>query len=183
MSDYFLGEIKMFGGNFAPRGFVFCNGQLLSIAQNNALFALLGTTYGGDGQTTFAAPDQRGRVPMHAGTGPGLSTYVQGQRAGTEGVTVLTTQMPQHAHALVANDVQGTIDTPTNVAMPARAVQAAGGQSALLYTTAGTVPITFQAMLPQAVGVSGGSQPHSNLMPTLAVSFIIAVQGIFPSRN
>lgn len=181
MSDYFLGEIKMFGGNFAPRGFVFCNGQLLSIAQNNALFALLGTTYGGDGVSTFAAPDQRSRVPIHAGTGPGLSPYVQGQKAGTESVTVLTTQMPAHAHALVANRVLATIDVPNATAMPGKARTVTN--SSVLYATAGTAPITFVAMLPQAVGVSGGSQPHSNLMPTLAVSFIIAVQGIFPSRN
>ena len=184
MSTPFIGEIRSVGFNFAPVGWAFCNGALQSIANNNALFVLIGTTYGGDGQATFGLPDLRGRVPIGQGTGPGLSNYVMGQAAGQEQVTLTSAQMPAHNHSVVANNVPGTIDTPTSVAMPAQAVQAVGGQSAILYTTVnGTAPLTPQAMLPQAIGVSGGSQPHANVMPLNTINFIIALEGIFPSQN
>jgi microcystin-dependent protein len=169
MSEPFIGEIRMFGGNFAPRGWAFCNGQLLSISQNTALFSLIGTFYGGDGQTTFALPDLRSRVPMHQGQGPGLTAYGVGEQAGTETVTLITSQMPAHNHVVNASN------GPVNSTRPANAVPAKGGS----YTTAN--PDT--TMHPAAVGSAGGSQPHGNRQPSLCVSFIIAMEGIFPSRN
>ena len=183
MSDFFVGEIKMFGLNFAPVNFAFCNGALLSIADNETLYVLIGTTYGGDGQNTFALPDFRSRVPVSQGQGSGLSSYALGQLGGVESVTLISTQMPAHNHALVANNIQGSIDVPNATAMPAQAVQAVGGGSAVLYANTGTAPVTPQAMLTQAVGVTGGSLAHSNLMPSLAVTFVIALFGIFPTRN
>jgi len=167
VADPFIAEIKMFGGNFAPRGWALCNGQILSIAQNTALFSLLGTTYGGNGQTTFALPDLRGRVPLHPGQGPGLSPRSLGETAGTENVTLSTAQMPQHLHQLPASGNEET----TNQAVP-NAVPAKGG----VYSTA---PNT--TMAPTAA--AGGSQPHENMPPYQAVNFIIALEGIFPSRN
>lgn len=182
MTNFFIGEIKMFGGNFAPRSWALCNGQILSIQQNSALFSLLGTQYGGNGTNNFALPDFRGRVPLNQGQGNGLTQRVVGEQGGTEGVTLLTTQIPAHNHSMIANRVGADIDTPTAVSMPGKARVGAAG-TAQLYTSAGTVPITFVAMLPQALAATGGSQAHPNLMPTLAVTFIIALQGIFPSRS
>jgi microcystin-dependent protein len=168
VSDPFIGEIKIVGFNFAPRGWAFCNGQILSIAQNTALFSLLGTTYGGNGQTTFALPDLRGRVPIHPGQGPGLSNYTQGQLAGSETVTLLSTQMPAHTHTVNASTQSDITGNPTSN-FPA------GGAS--YDTTANTT------MDPAMIGNSGGNQPHSNLQPYLAINFCIALEGIFPSRN
>ncbi len=172
MASPFLGEIAMFGGNFAPVGRAFCSGQLISIAQNSALFALLGTTYGGDGVNTFGLPNLQGRVPVHFGTGPGLPTYVQGQTGGAESVTVTSSQLPAHSHTISSSSstTARTTTDPTG-AIPANA-------SVAPYTASSGS--SFGASM---IGPSGGSQPHSNMMPYLCVNFIIALAGIFPSRN
>jgi microcystin-dependent protein len=176
MSEPFIATIIMFGGNFAPRGWAFCNGQLLSIAQNTALFSLLGTTYGGNGQTTFALPDLRGRVPIHPGQGPGLSSYTLGQQAGTESVTLTPNQMPAHTHSATA--VLRASTQAANDTLPTGNYLADGGpyQSATNTTmNANAVAVTN--------GISGNSQPTTIIQPYLCVSFIIALEGIFPSRN
>lgn len=172
MSTPFIGEIRMFGGNFAPRGWAFCNGALVAISQNDALYALIGTTYGGDGQTTFGLPGLQGRLPIHQGTLPGGSTYVIGQALGTETVTLTSNQMPAHQHAVAANSNNGTSPNPSASFVAATS----------LSPFAQSVP-TDQPLGPQSINGAGGSQPHSNMMPFLCVSFIIAMEGIFPSRN
>lgn len=175
MSEPFLGEIKMFGGNFAPRGYAFCNGQLLAISQNTALFAILGTTYGGNGQTTFALPDLRGRAPMHQGQGPGLSNRSLGESGGAESVTLTVSQMPQHNHLATPNNRTANVQDPV-AGVPGRAPD-----GSFFYRNA---PDPAQGpMDPGFISVAGASQPHGNMPPFLAVSFIIALQGIFPSRN
>jgi microcystin-dependent protein len=166
MASPFLGEIRLLGFTFAPRGWAFCNGQLLQIAQNSALFALLGTTYGGNGQTTFALPNLQGRVPVGTGTGAGLSTVVLGQVWGTETVALTTAEMPIHNHAIQASSGRATTNRPTG------AFQAAGNSYSL---TAGV------AAGPSAIAGSG--QAHPNVQPSLGMNFAIALQGIFPSRN
>jgi microcystin-dependent protein len=171
MSNPFLGSITLFAGNFAPRGYMFCQGQLLAISQNSALFALLGTIYGGDGQTTFALPNLAGRAAVHQGQGPGLSNYVIGQSTGVENVTLTSNQLPSHSHIVNAS-IAATIG-----AGPAGAVWAQPS-SGLPYAAAPNV-----AMNPAALTSSGGNQPHENMMPFLVLNFIIAVEGIFPSRN
>jgi len=173
MLEPFLACIYLFAGNFAPRDYAFCNGQLLSIAQNSALFALVGTTYGGNGQTTFGLPDLRGRVPIHPGQGPGLSNYVLGQMSGTENRTLLSTQMPAHTHALNAVSESGDASAPSG------AFLANSGALDKEYKATGT----NVAMNPQAIGSTGGSQPFSIMQPYLCINYIIALQGIFPSRN
>ncbi|ACL59739.1 phage tail protein [Methylobacterium nodulans] len=181
MSEPFIGEIILFAGNFAPRGWAFCNGQILSIAQNTALFSILGTTYGGNGQTTFALPDLRGRVPVSAGQGPGLSPYSLGQITGSETVTLIASQMPAHTHSVAADAAAGTVDSPNgaNLAKPITAVRPATAVNG--YTSGNpTEPVT---LAPATIGVAGGSQPHNNLQPTLALNYIIALEGIYPSRN
>ena len=172
MSDPFIGEVRMFAGNFAPLGWAFCSGQLLAISQNDALFALLGTTYGGDGVTTFALPDLRGRVPIHQGTGPGLSNHVIGELGGAETVTLASNQLPTHSHSQPAS---------TDAATPAAGPTGAPASSATtsFYGTA-TPAIN---MSPSAVGAAGSGQSHSNMAPFTALSYIIALFGIFPSRN
>jgi microcystin-dependent protein len=171
MSEPFLGEIRTFGFNFAPRGWAFCNGQLLSISQNTALFSLLGTFYGGNGQTTFALPDLQGRVGIHQGQGPGLSPYELGEVSGSETVTLTSAQMPTHSHQVVANATTATSGrTAGNV--PART----SGNS---YAAAPDGTDMNAGM----IGTTGGSQPHTNLQPFLVLNFCIALQGIFPSRN
>jgi microcystin-dependent protein len=173
MSEPFLGEISMFGGNFAPRGWAFCDGQLLSISQNTALFSLLGTTYGGDGRTTFALPDLRGRVPLHQGQGPGLGSYTLGQNGGSENVTLTTGQMPSHNHLVnVDTGDNGTTSHPNN-----QYLASSGGVS--IYNS-----VTDSSTLnPGTVQAAGGNQPHANLQPYLCIDFIIALEGIYPSRN
>lgn len=171
MGTPFIGEIRMFGGNFAPRGFAFCSGQLLAISQNDTLFALIGTTYGGDGQTTFALPDLRGRIPVHAGQGPGLASYVLGQSSGSETVTLTAQQLPAHTHAAQAQSAAGT------QAGPGGGVWAASGQNQFSSNAPNA------GMSTAAIGPVGGSQPHDNMAPFQVVSFIIALEGIFPSRN
>jgi microcystin-dependent protein len=172
MSDAFIGEIKMFGGNFAPRSYAFCSGQLLPIAQFDALFALIGTYYGGDGQTTFALPNLQSRIPVGTGTGPGLPTRVLGEAGGTETVTLTTAQLPAHTHAL---QVSGT---PGSRVVPAGGVLADAG-TANVYDS-GSPQVAMSAA---TVAASGGSQPHDNMAPFLCVNFIICLEGIFPSRN
>jgi microcystin-dependent protein len=170
MGQPFVGEIRLFAGNFAIDGWAFCNGQLLSISENETLFQLIGTTYGGDGSSTFAVPDLRGRAPIHLGTGPGLGTYVIGQSLGVESVTLNTNQLPAHTHVPLANSGPGS-------GSPANAVWAAGS-SILPYNTAAP-DVQMQA----TVGPAGGSQPHENMSPFLAMNYIISLFGIFPSQN
>jgi microcystin-dependent protein len=176
MSDAFVGEVRMFSGNFPPTGWAFCNGQLLPISQNTALFSLLGTVYGGDGRSTFALPDLQGALPLHAGAsaGPGLSLRSLGQTGGSESVTLSPAQMPAHGHAMGA--VPGaTTGTPgTGVSL------APTSNGSALYRAPDGVYLNTSS---SDMGAAGGSQPHANLPPYLAVSFIIALQGIFPSRS
>ncbi len=183
MPDVYIGSILMVGFNFAPVGWALCNGQLLAIQQNTALFSLLGTSFGGDGVRTFALPDLQGRVPIHMGNGNGLSPYVIGQNGGVEGVTLLATQLPQHLHtvAIPCSTANATANSPAN-AVPA-IVQAPGGRG--LEATPGYAPAATagQPMAPVNSALAGGNLPHANIQPYLTVNFIIALQGIFPSRS
>lgn len=169
MSEPFLSEIKIVSFNFPPKGWALCNGQFLPINQNQALFALLGTTYGGNGQTTFALPNLRGRVPIHTGNG-----HTLGEAAGSTSVTVNIQQMPQHLHFMQASSSNGDSAFPSN---PNPNVLAA--TNAPIYSG----PNSLTTLSPAAVTSVGGSQPHNNMMPYLVLNFIIALQGIFPSRN
>ena len=171
--ETFLGEIRMFAGNFAPKGWAFCQGQLLLIAQNQALFALLGTTYGGDGRTTFALPDLRGRAPIGFGQGPGLSYKYLGQQFGTETVTLTTAQMPAHSHTVNAVTSEGNQNLPTN-SLPANTKTLDKEYSDAASNT---------TMKSGMIGITGSSQPVNISQPSLGVNFIIALQGIYPSRN
>ena len=175
MSDPFVAEIRIFAGNFAPRGWALCNGQLMSISQNTALFSLLGTTYGGDGRTTFALPNLQGSAPMQQGQGQGLSFRSLGETGGEPYVTLLQTEIPAHAHGVQAAAGGGGNSTPTNNAW-------ASGAKGLgdLYAPSGNNNVQ---MSPLAVSISGGSQPHNNMMPYLGLTFIIALQGIYPPRG
>lgn len=189
--DPFIGEIMLVPYNFAPRGWAFCNGQILSIAQNTALFSLLGTTYGGNGQTTFALPDLRGRVPLHAGQGPGLSNYTLGQMAGTENTTLLTTQMPAHTHVMTLGNLAATARARSgagNSATPVGGVPAAeaAGVTATYSSLAPDASMAAGAIAlsgTPAAGVAGNSQPFSIVQPYLTLHYVIALQGVFPSRN
>lgn len=171
MSEPFVGEIRMFAGNFAPRGWAFCDGQLLAVSSNDVLFSLLGTIYGGDGRTTFGLPDMRGRIPLHAGTGPGLSARTLGARAGAETVTLTAGQLPSHTHAWLGHSGAAEGQTPIDASVAAPASN--------LYDTQTD---NLGGMRTSMVGATGGSQPHNNLMPALCVHFIIALVGIYPSR-
>ncbi len=171
MADPFLGEIRMFGFNFAPTGWASCNGQILSIAQNTALFALIGTYYGGDGVQTFALPDLQSRVAINQGQASGLSPYVIGETGGVETITLTQAEMPEHTHAVDANGSPGTSDRPAGN-VPARTKASAYGGA-----PDGT---TMNAGM---IGNAGGNEPHENRQPYLVVNFCIALQGIFPSRN
>ena len=180
MSQPYLGEIRMFAGNFAPRNNAQCNGQLLSIQQNTALFSLLGTFYGGNGVQTFALPDLRGRLPINQGNGPGLTPRVIGETGGSENVTIDQTTTPTHNHLANATTDIGNLPGPSNKAIPASPSD--GTNPGTLYVVPpGTV--TPVAMASQSLPLAGGSQPHQNMMPSLAITFIIALNGIFPSRN
>lgn len=176
MAQPYVGEIRMFGGNFEIAGWAFCNGQLLPIAENEVLFQLIGTTYGGDGQSTFAVPDLRGRLPVHQGTGGGAN-YVIGQSSGQETVTLTASQIPSHTHALIGKAPVASGAVIATHQSPVGNVLSAG--SAKIYSTTAPAALLNAA----SVNSSGGSQPHSNLMPTLCVSFIISLFGIFPSPN
>jgi microcystin-dependent protein len=161
----------LFAGNFAPYNYAFCDGSLQSIANNDVLYNLLGTTYGGDGINTFGLPDLRGRAPMHMGTSNG-QVYVEGQLAGTETVTLTSNQIPTHTHALLASVADGTQGSPATTYL-------AGGGGISRYTSA--APST--AMNAQSINVMGGSQPHDNMQPFVTISFVIALYGIYPSQN
>ena len=173
-AEPFIGELMLFAGNFAPRNYAMCNGQLLSIAQNTALFSILGTTYGGNGQTTFALPDLRGRVPIHMGQGPGLSNYSEGEVGGVENVTLLTTQMPVHTHPAQVNAASGATSKSPGGNLPAFT---SGGSSY------GPTADLVMASNMVNIGAAGGSQPHENRQPYLALNWCICLFGIFPSRN
>ena len=179
MSDNFLGEIRTFGGNFAPQGWTLCQGQLLSISQNWALFSLIGTTYGGDGRTTFALPNLQGRIPNSQGQGTGLSNYVLGQSAGSEEVTILLNNLPSHNHTFNASKDPATSQKVGSTVIPAKP-NTAGNK---FFTVKGQETPLAEQLSSGSCGLAGNSEPHSNLMPTLCVTFIIALQGIFPSRN
>jgi microcystin-dependent protein len=173
MSNPFVAEIRIFPFNFAPRGWAFCNGQLLPISQNTALFSLLGTTYGGNGQSNFALPNLQGSVPMHPGQGPGLSLHDLGEIGGTDFVTLIETEMPSHPHAFMASNQPG--EDPQAVGE-----SFARSLGANLYQTsnAGIVPMNAGEL-----GPTGGNQPHNNLQPYLTLNFCIAMQGVFPPRG
>jgi microcystin-dependent protein len=177
MSTPFIGEIIMFAGNFAPRGWAFCQGQILSIAQNTALFSILGTTYGGNGQTTFALPDLRGRVPIGQGQGPGLPAVSLGEVSGSPTHTLIQAEMPQHNHLI------NTVADVANTANPTGGSLAVGqgpNNSTLSLYSNQTPNSPLNA---QTCGIAGGSQPFSVMQPYLGMNYIIALQGIFPSRN
>jgi len=179
MSEPFIGEIKMVGFNFAPRGWALCDGQLLPISQNTALFSLLGTTYGGDGRTTFGLPDLRGRVPTHQGTGPGLTNRRIGEKIGTEYVTLNVAQMPSHNHAatgaLAANSDGASTTAAVGNVLAEADENTYTSEAANENMQSGTVSVT--------VSNAGGGQPHNNMQPTLCINFVIALVGLFPSRN
>jgi microcystin-dependent protein len=165
MAEPFLSEIRIVSFSFPPKGWALCNGQLMPILQNQALFSLLGTTFGGDGRDNFALPDLRGRVPIHAGGG-----HTLGERAGAESVTLSSTQIPQHTHTIRAISGSATTNDPSNAAL---------ASSAAVYHA----PASLVNINPGSVSQSGGSQPHTNLQPFLVLNFCIALQGIFPSPN
>jgi microcystin-dependent protein len=174
MADPFVAEVRIFAGNFAPTGWALCNGQLLPISQNTALFSLLGTTYGGDGKSTFALPDLQDRVPMHPGQGPGLSDRLLGEQGGVETVTLLESEIPAHTHqAFARSPVPANQDDPDATTVLSQVV------GANVYAPAGG----GRPMAPQALGLAGGDLPHNNLQPYLVLTFIIALQGIFPQRS
>ena len=174
MADPFVAEIRIFPFNFAPKGWALCDGQLLPLSQNTALFSLLGTTYGGDGKSTFALPDLQGRAPMHPGQGPGLSLHDLGETGGSETVTLLESEIPSHSHALMAQVPPGDTNLPTDTAI-------ARGVGALPYLPPAGAPLV--SMSPLALTPAGGDQPHNNLMPFLTFYFCIALQGVFPPRG
>lgn len=173
MSDPFVGEIRMFAGNFAPRGWAYCDGQLLAVSQNDALFSLLGSTYGGDGRTTFGLPDLRGRIPIHAGHGPGLAPRQPGQKAGAENVTLTVNELPPHVHRIASTRA-------ASGGNPGGSVVGNTGETLIYREVAGSQTVGLNAAASRSVG---GSQRHSNLMPFLCIHFIIALFGIYPSRH
>jgi microcystin-dependent protein len=173
VSDQFVAEIRIFALNFAPTGWAFCDGQLLPISQNTALFSLLGTTYGGDGKSTFALPDVQGRAAMQPRQGTGLSDHVEGETGGSDTVTLLESEIPAHTHAMSASA------DDADLTAPAAGRSLATSQGGFAYGT----NADLAALSPQALSPAGGSQPHTNLMPYLTLNFCIALQGIFPARS
>ena len=173
--DPFVAEIRIFPFNFAPKGWAFCDGQLLPLAQNTALFSLLGTTYGGDGRSNFALPNLQGSAPMHPGQGPGLSLHDLGETGGIEAVTLLASEIPAHSHSLNASTQPGEDSAPNAGEALARSVGASLYQSV---TNANVVPLAATALAP-----AGGGIPHNNLMPYLTLNFCIALQGVYPPRT
>jgi microcystin-dependent protein len=172
MGQPFIGEIRMFGGNFAPAGWEFCNGQLLPISENDALFTLIGTIYGGDGQSTFALPNLQSRVPVHQGQGPNLlNNYTQGEMAGVESVTLTTNQIPVHTHAFLASTAGGNDNNVTNNVV-------ADGPARSFIEANPNTPLAASAVSPV-----GGSQPHENVIPVLTINYILSLYGIFPNRS
>ena len=174
MSNPYIGEIRMFGGNFAPAGWAMCQGQIMAISQNDTLFNLIGTTYGGDGQETFGLPDLQGRAPVHMGQGPGISqNYQIGEKAGVETVTLTTQQIPIHTHALLASNEIGQSSQPQNGFY-------AQVSTGFLYSDPLDPLVNMNGNMAQPVG---GSQPHENMQPYLVITFIISLFGIFPSQQ
>lgn len=173
MSEPFIAEIRIFAGNFAPRGFAFCNGQLMQISQNTALFSLVGTTYGGDGRTTFGLPDLQGRAPMHPGQGPGLTRHTLGEHSGSATVGLSETQIPSHTHT-----ARGSVNTADEESPAGHT----WGQNLTdpHYRPAGDINADLET---NAIATNGGGQVHNNMQPCLALSFIIALVGLYPSRN
>jgi microcystin-dependent protein len=171
--DPFVAEIRIFPFNFAPKGWAFCDGQLMPLSQNTALFSLLGTVYGGDGKSTFALPDLQGNVPMQPGQGQGLSLRDLGEMGGTETVTLLESEIPQHTHMIAASAADGVATSPTGQLV-------ANGVGINMYSTS-TSPVT--QLNAQAVPPAGGSLPHNNMQPYLTLNFCIALQGVFPPRG
>jgi microcystin-dependent protein len=172
MSQPFIGEIRMFAGSFAPAGWAFCDGQLMPISENDALFTLIGTTYGGDGQETFALPNLQSRVPIHTGQGPGITqNYQLGEQAGVESVTLTTNQTPVHNHAFLASTAAGGSNTPTDNVVASPSV------TKLYRLTSPSDPLASGM-----IGQTGGSQPHENLMPYIAINHIISLFGVFPHQ-
>jgi microcystin-dependent protein len=174
MADPFVAEIRIFPFNFAPKGWAWCDGQLLPLSQNTALFSLLGTTYGGDGKSNFALPNLEGSAPMHPGQGPGLSLYDLGQSGGSDTVTLLESEIPSHAHALQANGAPADLQ----LSAPDRALARSTGGNAYKTSPANLVPLS-----PTALPPAGGDQPHNNLQPYVTFYFNIALQGVFPPRT
>jgi len=174
MAEPFVGQIIEAGFNFAPQGYLTCDGQLLSIAQNTALFSLLGTTFGGNGTVTFGLPDLRGRVGIHQGQGPGLTPRTMGEVSGSETVTLLSSEMPMHNHLFNTNNASGPQRVPSNHFL---AGESQNKTSFYSLTSDGS------SLNPQSIGLAGGNQPHENMQPYLVVNFCIATEGIFPSRN
>lgn len=179
MSDQFVAEIRIFGFNFPPTGWAFCNGQLMPISQNTALFALLGTTYGGDGKSTFALPDLQGNAPMQPGQGQGLSLRYLGEMSGVGSVTLLSSEMPAHSHPMMARGAPGTTTDPQD-AVPGNMSWVAGSSFGAVRGYSDQVPANSQ--MSATLSPAGGDQPHNNMQPYLALSFCIALQGIFPQR-
>ncbi len=174
MSEPFVAEVRIFAGNFAPRGWAFCDGQLLPISQNTALFSLIGNTYGGDGRTTTALPDLRGRAPMHPGSGPGLTSRRLGQRGGNDSITLTESQLPNHDHNAQAYARPGDLADPTNRFL----ARSSGPNTYQSDTTNNLTTMNSAALAP-----AGGSQSHNNLQPFLTLNFIIALVGLYPSRS
>ena len=173
MADQFVAEIRIFAGNFAPTGWALCDGQLMPISQNTALFSLLGTMYGGDGRSTFALPNLQGSAPMHSGQGPGLTERLVGEAGGNDVITLLPTEMPSHPHSLLAVNVPATDTNPAGHVL--------AGPQEDTYLPLGNK--TAVPMNPQSLGLAGSSLPHNNLQPYLVLTFIIALQGVFPPRS
>ena len=171
MAEPFVGEIRVWAGSYAPRGYAFCDGQLLPIVQTTSLFSILGTTFGGDGRTTLGLPDLQGRAPMHPGRGPGLTPRRLGQKGGQIEVTLTDAQMPAHAHALLGTNAAGGLATPVGNRIARSPDESAFGSGAGV------------AMAADALGTTGGGQPHGNLQPFLSLTFIIALQGVYPDRS
>lgn len=171
--DPFVAEIRIFPFNFAPRGWAWCDGQLMPLSQNTALFSLLGTTYGGNGKSNFALPDLQGRAPMHPGQGPGLSLHDLGETGGSETVTLLESEIPSHSHALRANNTLSESGLPAGNSI--------GRQSFNLFQTTTNANLTIMA--PQSLAPAGGDAPHNNMQPYLTFYFCIALQGVFPPRT
>lgn len=179
MSDPFIGEIRYFAGNFAPHDWMFCNGQLMDIAANDTLFNLIGTTYGGDGQQTFALPDLRGRLAIGQGTGAGLTPRAIGERGGTETVTLTLGQLPAHGHSAIVTAAAGSLPGPSAAAVPA----SPAGASSSFYTASGGGAFSVQKFLSAAIAPAGGGLAHGNMMPSVCVSFIISLFGVYPQQN
>jgi microcystin-dependent protein len=172
MADPFVAEIRIFPFNFAPKGWAWCDGQLMPLSQNTALFSLLGTTYGGDGKSNFALPDLQGRAPMHPGQGPGLSLHDLGETGGSETVTLLQSEIPAHSHSLSVSSQLGLENSPQSQNL-------ANGDGINLYAPASS----FVSMAPEMLAPSGGDQPHNNMQPYLTFYFCIALQGVYPPRG